>query len=136
MQLDTNPSTDRLLHTPEVSRRQTIIVCGGSHACRLAEAIGATHPEVVDLSIDGWKLSESSANDLANDISDALEAVECLENCTVILNIFDNSIYKGRNPGSPTEPLRQSGGYHLVGELNLVKDDEFKKLFEEKKDEL
>ena len=51
LQLDTEPKVDRLLHTPEVDKRQVIIVCGGSHACRLAEAIGATHPEVVDLSI-------------------------------------------------------------------------------------
>ena len=49
--LDSTPSTDRLLNNPEVNRRQVIIVGGGSHACRLAEAIGATHPEVVDLSI-------------------------------------------------------------------------------------
>ena len=95
LQLDTAPSTDCLCYTPEVNRRQVIIVGGGSHACRLAEALGATHPEVVDLSIGGWRVNEDNARDLANDISDALEATECLEDVTVILNLFDNSIYKG-----------------------------------------
>ena len=36
MQLDTNPSTDRLLTTSEVIRSPTIIIGSGSHACRTA----------------------------------------------------------------------------------------------------
>ena len=35
LQLDTEPVVDRLLHTPDVSSNQSIIVCGGSHANRL-----------------------------------------------------------------------------------------------------
>ena len=73
LQLDTAPSTDPLYFTPEVNRRQVIIVGGGSLACRLAEAIGATHPEVVDLSKGGWRVNEDNARDLPNDITDALE---------------------------------------------------------------
>ena len=129
LQLDTSPRTDRLCYTPEVNRRQVIIVGEGSHSCRLAEALGATHPEVVDLSIGGWRVNEDNARDLANDISDALEATECLEDVTVILNLFDNSIYKRGCSSNPSEPLRLNGSYHLAGRLNIVSEDNFKSLF-------
>ena len=65
LQLDISPNVDRLPYTPEVSGSQTIIIGGGSHASRLAAAVGSIYPEVVDLTIGGWKLSEKSAEDLA-----------------------------------------------------------------------
>ena len=94
MQLDTNPCTDRLLTTSEVIRSKTIIIGGGSHAGRIAEAIRSTHPEVVDLSMSGWLLSENTASELASDISDALDDEE-VEDPVVVLQIFDNALYKG-----------------------------------------
>jgi len=53
LQLDMDPVTDRLLHTPEVSSNRSIIICGGSHASRLAKSLGSIRPEVVDLSVGG-----------------------------------------------------------------------------------
>ena len=50
---------------------------GGSHASRLANALGSINPEVVDLSIGGWKVTEDNVRDLATDIGDALEAADC-----------------------------------------------------------
>ena len=76
LQLDTEPVLDRLVHTPEVSTSQTVIFAGGSHACRIAEAARSTYPEVVDLSIGGWKLTTESAAELAHDISCVLEDAE------------------------------------------------------------
>ena len=84
---------------------------------------------MVDLSIGGWRVNEDNARDLANDISDALEATECLEDVTVILNLFDNSIYKRGCSSNPSEPLRLNGSYHLAGRLNIVSEDNFKSLF-------
>ena len=57
--------------------------------------------------------------------------MECLEDATVILNLFDNSIYKSGSSTSPTEPLRLNRSYHLLGELNMVSEDEFKRIFED-----
>ena len=57
--------------------------------------------------------------------------MECLEDATVILNLFDNSIYKSGSSTSPTEPLRLNGSYHLLRELNMVSEDEFKRIFED-----
>ena len=68
LQLDISPKVDRLPHTPEVSGSRTLIFGGGSHAGRLAAAVGAIYPEVVDLTVGGWKVSEKAAEDLAYDI--------------------------------------------------------------------
>ena len=65
LQLDISPKVDRQLHTPEVSSSRTIIVGGGSHASRLATSIGSIYPEVVDLTIGGWRLTEKSGENLA-----------------------------------------------------------------------
>ena len=54
---------DRLLTTSEVIRSPTIIIGGGSHAGRLAEALRSTHLEDVDLFMSGWRLSEERAVD-------------------------------------------------------------------------
>ena len=63
--MDISPKVDRQLHTPEVSSSRTIIVGGGSHASRLATSIGPIYPEVVDLTIGGWRLTEKSGENLA-----------------------------------------------------------------------
>ena len=68
LQLDTSPKVDRLPHTPEVSGSRTLIFGGGSHTGRLAAAVGAIYPEVVDLTGGGWKVSEKAAEYLAYDI--------------------------------------------------------------------
>ena len=76
LQLDISPKVDRLPHTPEVSGSRTLIFGGGSHAGRLAAAVGAIYPEVVDLTVGGWRLSEKAAKDLAYDIENVMEDLE------------------------------------------------------------
>ena len=66
--LPCSPNVDRQLHTPEVSGSRTLIFGGGSHASQLATVVGSIYPEAVDLTIGSLKLSEKTAEDLANDI--------------------------------------------------------------------
>ena len=129
LQLDTDPSTDRLLNTPEVVRRPLIIVGGGSHASRLANALGSINPEVVDLSIGGWKVTEDNVRDLATDIGDALEAAESPEGCTIVLQLLDNSLFKGGSKTSQIYPVKLGGTFHIVGELSTINEDKFKEIF-------
>ena len=129
LQLDTEPVLDRLVHTPEVSTSQTVIFAGGSHACRIAEAARSTYPEVVDLSIGGWKLTTESAAELAHDISCVLEDAED-NSFTIVLHLFDNSIYKGLSDGELTDAFKLKGSYHIKGELQLISSTELKSLFE------
>ena len=53
LQLDISPKVDWLLHIPEVSGSRTLIFGGGSHAGRLALAVGSIYPEVADLTAAG-----------------------------------------------------------------------------------
>ena len=87
LQLDISPKVDRLPHTPEVSGSRTLIFGGGSHAGRLAAAVGAIYPEVVDLTVGGWNLSEKAAKDLAYDIENVREDLDPT-NATLILTIL------------------------------------------------
>ena len=129
LNLDPEPVLDRLLPTLEDSRRHTIIVGGGSHAGRLADALKPAYPEVVDLSVRGWRLSTSTASDLADDIAGILEDVAA-EDCTIILQIYDNAIYKAVNGDTWSDPVKQGGKYHVPGKLDIVGETEVKSLFE------
>ena len=129
LQLDTEPILDRLLNTPEVNRSQCLIIGGGSHASRLADALKSIHPEVVDLSVGGWKITEKSVSELASDIENSLED-EDPASTTVILHLFDNSIYRGRVDGNLTEPEKSNGRFHLRGELTIADGAAIKTLFE------
>ena len=67
----------------------------------------------------GWKISDKSVDELASDIENSLED-EDPANTTVILHLFDNSIYRGRVDGNLTEPEKINGRFHLRGELTIV----------------
>ena len=119
LKLDTSPNVDIRPLTHEDTGWQTIIVGGGSHAGRLAEALRATYPEVVDLSARGWKLCSASAHDLASDIEGILKDEAC-EDITVVLQLYDNAIYKAEVDGVVTDHQKISGKYHVPGKLILV----------------
>ena len=83
----------------------------------------------MDLSVGGWKISDKSVDELASDIENSLED-EDPANTTVILHLFDNSIYRGRVDGNFTEPEKTNGKFHLRGELTIVDGAAIKTLFE------
>ena len=97
-----NPNVDHRPLTHEDTGWQMIIVGGGSHAGRLAEALRATYPEVVDLSVRGWKLSTASTQDLASDIK-GIHKDETSEDVTVVLQLYDTAIYKAEVEGVVTD---------------------------------
>ena len=84
---------------------------------------------MVDLSIGGWKLTTESAAELAHDISCVLEDAED-NSFTIVLHLFDNSIYKGLSDGELTDAFKLKGSYHIKGELQLISSTELKSLFE------
>ena len=105
-----------------------IVIGGGSHAERLAAAIGSRHRNIADLSIPGWKLSESSAADLASDISGIMENNDS-SRVVVVLQLFDNETYKGLSGSEIVDPVKKDGKYHIIGKLVLASSEEFKALF-------
>ena len=131
LQLSTDPVVDRLLHTSEVSSSQkAIIVLGGSHASRLADKLGSTHPEVVDLSISGLTLTETTVTDMMEEMAAAISDLNG-HKITVVAQLYDNSIYKGSDhQGNPVNPVKIGRSYHIEGDLQVIDGDSFKELFD------
>ena len=113
---------------PTVEEDVLIVVGGGSHAERLANALGNRHANIADLSLPGWKITEQSAEDLAGDIA-RIAKDNPVEKMVVILHLFDNQIFKGLVDDEPTDPVRIGGKYHITGKLAVVGAEEFKALF-------
>ena len=132
LNLETKPVLDvgmQEISSPSWTSEVNLIIGGGSHASRLARAMRDDFPNLVDLTMCGWKLSEDSAADLAEDIKEQTPA-NLVEKTVIILQLFDNAVYKGQSStGRITEPWRQDGCYHVEGDLVTVGEEEFKYLF-------
>ena len=85
-------------------------------ASRIAEAARSTYPEVVNLSIGGWRLSDNSAAEMAQDIAGVLED-EYDGSHTLVLHLVDNAIFKGEVNGELADPIKINGTYHIKGKL-------------------
>ena len=103
------------MHTPEVSTSHTIVFAGDSHASRIAEAARSAYPEVVDLSIGGWRLSKDSAAELAHDLNGVLDDADEGSH-TVVLHLFDNAIFKGEVNGKLADPIKSTE--HTISKVN------------------
>ncbi len=122
---------DRLLHISEVcSSQKAIIVLGGSHTSRLADKLGFTHPEVVDLSISGLKLTETTVEDMMDEMAAAIADLKG-HTITVVAQLSDYGIYKGSDhQGNPVNPVKVGRSYHIEEDLQVIDGDSFKELFD------
>ena len=93
---------------------------------------GATlsYPEVVDLKIGGWKLSEKTAEDLAFDIENFMDEADPAST-TIILHLFDNSVFHGVVDENPVAPVKIHGWYHILGRLEVTNAKAGKELFDD-----
>ena len=97
-----------------------IIIAGGSHAARLANAIGQYRPDIVDLSTPGWKITTENVRRLASDLADSVNC-ERMGEYIVIFQLFDNDIVRGRLPDGTLQPaFKQDSKYHVEGSLEIV----------------
>ena len=84
---------------------------------------------MVDLCIGGWRLSKDSAAELAHDLTGVLEDADEGSH-TVVLHLFDNSIFKGEVDGELTDPFKIGRKFHIRGKLQVTTHADFKQLFE------
>ena len=122
-------------HLPEGGEGQqalaedTLIILGGaSHAERLAIALGLRHSNVADLTLPGWRLTEETAEDLASDISGILRSHDH-EKIILVLQVFDNAIFRGLIGDELCDPIKINGKYHIPGKLVIIRQEELKRLF-------
>ena len=104
------------------------IVIGSSHAYRLVAAQKEAGESVHSLASPFWRLTEDNVNTTSAAV---IEAVKQNPHATVILQLFDSSIYfSSATTGELSLPKRgDDGQYHVTGELVLAEWSAFKKIF-------
>ena len=132
LHLDTDAGLPQLLKGgedhPGLDEDVLVVVGGASHAERLANALGLRHPHLADLTLPGWKLSEDSADDLASDIAGIMAANDP-DKVILVLQVFDNTIFKGVIGDEIRSPVKLNGKYHVPGKLMTASQEELKALF-------
>jgi hypothetical protein len=89
------PIVDRYLDSEvfDDCRKQTVILIGASHLNRIADRIETEKWEVVNLCSPGFRITEGTVASLTKRIEELGRSMQ-LENCTAILQLFDNTVYK------------------------------------------
>ena len=107
----------------------TVVVVGSSHGSRLVSALENKDVDLVDMTKGGWTLSGEKAEVLAEELANQLEDLD--GQVVVIMQLFDNAIFFGRDKGgNRISPKKQDGIFHIEGELDSVSKEEMKGLFE------
>ena len=74
------------------------------------------------MSIGGWKLTKESAAEVALDLAGVLDDATDGSH-SIVLHIFDNSIYKGEVDGKLSNPIRINRKHHIEGKIVVLVDD-------------
>ena len=117
--LDTIQNRDPPIEKEKVNFTDTkYLICGASHASRLADAFVATGKKVINLTKKGWRANKESCAEMALDIRQALgEATG--SRIVVILQLLDNtSFYSMASEGELLVCEKENDGYyHVSGDL-------------------
>jgi lysophospholipase L1-like esterase len=133
LQLDLCPITDwsgQYAADPHAESGTCILLAGSSHSSRLIDPLESTHLTVVDSTVSGFRITESSVSAMAADIEEKLRELDPA-NTVVLVQLLDNSIYQCKLAnGDRTLPKRgRDGNYHAEGELSVVNRDTLRELF-------
>jgi hypothetical protein len=106
------------------------IIIGASHASRLANALEELGATIVDISVPGWKISESSVEDMKGELSSVL-GEEFSGETFIIYQLYDNSMYWSCDEdGHRSLPVKSGDNkYHIPGRVVFVEREKFKELF-------
>ena len=110
----------------EAGNEANYLVIGGSHASRLAEAMGTSGLSVERITAGGWKISSDNVTALLA----KMEQLVILPD-VIVIQILDNSAFfcLGED-GSLAHPAVQADKrHHVVGELKVANKDQSKALF-------
>jgi hypothetical protein len=98
--------------------RTDLVLIGGSHLGNVAKNINQEHWKIVDLTRPGFRINGGTVPDLVERVLDLSSNIN-MDNATVVLQIFDNSVYMAGGPGGEKRlPGKdRSGTYHIEGSL-------------------
>jgi hypothetical protein len=106
----------------ETMNRTALVLIGASHLRNMARYLDNGDWQVFDLTTPGWRINEQSVLEKVAELNRLGEQIE-LEKATILLQLYDNSVYLvGGAGGTKCLPTRSADGtYHVPGEL-LVAD--------------
>jgi hypothetical protein len=98
--------------------RTDLVLVGGSHLGKVAKSINHEQWKIADLTRPGFRINSATVPALLEKIQDLTSDVN-LDNATVILQPFDNSVYMTGGPGGEKRlPVKdRAGTYHIEGSL-------------------
>jgi hypothetical protein len=98
--------------------RTDLVLIGGSHLSNVAKSINQEHWKITDLTRPGLRINSATVPNLVERIQEFAGDID-FDNATVILQVFDNSVYMAGGPGGEKRlPVKdRSGTYHIDGSL-------------------
>ncbi len=101
--------------------RMDLVLIGGSHLGNVAKNINPDVWKISDLTRPGFRINASTITDMCERVTDLSSTVN-MDNATVVLQIFDNSVYMAGSPGGEKRlPSKdRAGTYHIEGSLAVA----------------
>jgi hypothetical protein len=78
--------------------RTDLVLIGASHLGRVARNIHPDKWRLSDLTQPGWRINSSNVSELVDRLAELSKSID-LKNATVVLQLFDNSVYMVGGPG-------------------------------------
>ncbi len=98
--------------------RTDLVLIGGSHLGNVAKNINPEHWKIADLTRPGFRINGGTVPEMVERVSELSNRIN-MDNATVVLQLFDNSVYMAGGPGAEKRlPGKdRSGTYHIDGSL-------------------
>jgi hypothetical protein len=133
LRLDTDPVTDRssqLATDSPDEQCHNIVLAGGSHSVRLIDHLESANLRVVDSTVPGFRITDTSIADMVADLTERIEGLDP-EKTTVCIQLLDNVSFECRLPNGDRVLPRKciDGKYHAEGELHVIGKDSLREHF-------
>jgi len=104
-----------------------VVLVGASNLKRVVSSLENEGFEVMDLCTPGWTVTPPNIQKLLG----ILQNANLSQNCAIVFDLFGNSCFRAALfDGSTIMPIREGGGYHLPGTVEVCTDEIFGKLVE------
>jgi hypothetical protein len=111
---------DEVFDSESVTKKQLLLI-GSSHLRRIADHLDNEKWNIHELCTGGFRISDYSVAELTAKV-DTLKKSDSLQDCTAIIQLYDNSVYQVGGPGGtrhlPASDTR--GRFHIDGPLLLA----------------
>jgi hypothetical protein len=130
LKLDEDPDTSRIVSHNTGNSQTKVILVGGSHMARLAEALQQGGSETKYLGAPGWVATQDGLADAARKLTNLRPGPEDI----VVLDIWSNSSFMGTDEfGLPCRAAKGNNDtrYHIVGNLQAAPKSLFEKILQD-----